>query len=208
MKIFVVGGDSHYANFLEGATLVDKQEDADVVLFTGGEDVSPKLYGCEKHPTTFSNLGRDMRESAAFKEVRKDQVCLGICRGSQFLCVMNGGLLVQDCSGHAIGYTHLITNGTYKYHITSTHHQMQYPYNLKDEDYTILYMALESRSDYYEGDKINANTIASKGEPEIVLYHKSNYPKCLAVQGHPEMMPNSPVAKMINQLVKKLVDDN
>lgn len=208
MNIFVVGGATNYANFIEGAQLVDNLEKADVVLFTGGEDVDPSLYGCEKHPSTHSNIKRDLEEKAIFEKVNPNkQVCVGCCRGSQFLCVMNGGLLVQNCYNHAIGYTHGITNGNMTYQITSTHHQMQYPYNLDGKDYSLLYIADEVRSGDYEGDGINEDTIYSLGEPEIVLYHKKGLPKCLAVQGHPEMISNSPVSKMISKLIKDLVDE-
>nr|DAT77601.1 MAG TPA: putative glutamine amidotransferase [Caudoviricetes sp.] len=208
MKVFVVGGSVGYANFLENASLVNDIKEADVVLFTGGEDVDPSLYKCEKHPRTYSNLQRDLEEKKVFESVIPNkQVCLGICRGSQFLCVMNGGLLVQHCDNHAIGYTHGITDGKVCYQITSTHHQMQYPYNLNRKDYNILFRSEECRSTTYGGENIDSDYIRSYGEPEIVYYHKDGLPKCLAVQGHPEMIPNSPVAKMINNLVKKLVDE-
>ena len=81
MRIFVVGGAIHYANFIKGASLVNNLEDAELVLFTGGEDVDPSLYGCKKHSSTYSNLGRDLNEKLEFEKVRPDQVCLGICRG-------------------------------------------------------------------------------------------------------------------------------
>ena len=209
MKVFVVGEAINYANFLENASLVNKIEDADVVLFTGGEDVDPSLYGCKKDQHTCSNLDRDLKEKEIFEQVdSKKQICLGICRGSQFLAVMNGGILVQHCFNHAIGYTHGITNGDSLYQITSTHHQMQYPYILDKSDYDVLFTSDLVRSNQYIGDKINPEIIIVKGEPEIVLYHKQNLPKCLAVQGHPEMIPDSPVAKMISNLVKSLIDEN
>lgn len=121
---------------------------------------------------------------------------------------MNGGILVQNCTCHAIGCTHGITDGKTVYEITSTHHQMQYPYNLPKEDYDLLYVSYGVESDFYEGDKVNPEIIHSNGEPEIVLYHKKDYPKCLAVQGHPEMIPESPVAEMINNLVTSLVNES
>lgn len=206
MKVFVVGGALGYANFLEGATFAETVEDAEVVLFTGGEDVTPSLYGCKKHPTTFCNSARDLEEKEIFNKIKENQTVLGICRGSQFLCVMNGGLLVQHVHQHAIGRTHGIRNKDTEYQITSTHHQMQYPYNLNKEDYDVLFTAECVMSDTHEGDKIEEDLIRENGEPEIVLYHKAGFPKCLAVQGHPEMIPNSPVAKMISNLVKELVD--
>lgn len=81
MKVFVVGGALGYANFLEGVSLVDNVEDAEVVLFTGGEDVTPSLYGCKKHPTTYSNPSRDKKEKEVFNQIKPNQVALGVCRG-------------------------------------------------------------------------------------------------------------------------------
>ena len=201
-KIYVVGNVQAYSKWINNHELTDKLEEADIVLFTGGEDVDPSLYGCEKHPSTYSNLARDLKEKEIFEKVKPNQVCLGICRGSQFLCVMNGGLLIQNVVKHAIFGTHMIVNDVdEKYEITSTHHQMQYPFNLaKGIDYTILYKS-PTRSSVYEGDKINY----PRCEPEIVLYHREGKPKCLAIQGHPEIMrPEAPVIKMLNKLIDEL----
>lgn len=205
MKVYVVGGATGYARFLEDVTLVDSVDDAEVVLFTGGEDVDPSIYGRERFHTTYSNLKRDLEEKEIFKRIRKDQLAVGICRGSQLMCCLNGGILVQHCYGHAVGHTHSIDNGETMYQITSTHHQMQYPFDLPSEDYDILYRSTERLGDEYCGDGIVEDKIRMYGEPEIVLYHKEGLPKCLAVQGHPEMIPNSPVAKMISNLVKDLI---
>lgn len=81
MKIYVVGSATYYACFLKDVTLTDKLEEADVVLFTGGEDVSPSMYGCKKHRTTYNNLKRDKKEKHIFEKVKPNQVCLGLCRG-------------------------------------------------------------------------------------------------------------------------------
>ena len=207
-KIYVVGGANHYAQRIENHELTDDLSTADIVMFTGGEDVDPSLYGCKKHRTTYSNIARDLYEKEIFEKIRPDQLVVSICRGSQFTCIMNGGLLVQNCTNHAIGYTHRITNGDKIFDITSTHHQMQYPYNLPREDYTVLYTCYGHRSDCYDGDKINIKTIFDYGEPEIVLYHKKNMPKCLAIQGHPEMMSqDSPANIEINAIINNLLNE-
>lgn len=207
MKIYVVGGADNYVNFIKDAEIVNNLEDAQLIVFTGGEDVDPSLYGCKKHESTYSNIERDEYERSIFNKINpKTQVCYAACRGSQFLCVMNGGLLVQDVNHHALYTTHAISDGERIYQITSTHHQMQYPFVLDDEDYDILFTSYHNSSSYYTGDKIDTSKIIDN-EPEIVLYHKEGLPKCLAVQGHPEMIPDSEVAKMINNLIKDLVDD-
>ena len=80
-KVFVVGPQKRYSEWIEDHVLTDNLEEADIVMFTGGEDVDPSLYGCEKHPTTYSNIVRDLEEKAVFEKVRSDQLCVGICRG-------------------------------------------------------------------------------------------------------------------------------
>lgn len=202
MKVFVVGS-TNYANWINDVELVDDVKSADIVFFTGGEDVDPSIYGCKKHPRTYSNIARDLKEQAIFDSLSDKQLVIGSCRGSQLLSALNGGLIVQDVKNHAIWGTHEITNGEDKYQITSTHHQMQYPYILPKEDYDVLYWA-EGRSEgYYAGDKIDSKVIIEKGEPEIVLYHKKDRPKCIAIQGHPEMMSYCSLHEMLNNLIKK-----
>lgn len=203
-KVYVVGEAKDYANFIDNIELVDDINDADIVVFTGGEDVDPSLYDAEKHPKTFSNIQRDLYEKEMFEKIRPDQSVIGICRGSQWCCIMNGGKLVQHCTGHTMFGTHSIIsklNNTV-YEITSTHHQMQYPYNLDNSEYTIIANSAGNRSITYEGDSIDAKLIAMYGEPEIVLYHKENMPRCLAIQGHPEYMrKESPIVKYLNFLI-------
>lgn len=80
-KVFVVGPQKRYSEWIEDHVLTDNLEEADIVMFTGGEDVDPSLYGCEKHSTTYSNISRDLEEKAVFEKVRSDQLCVGVCRG-------------------------------------------------------------------------------------------------------------------------------
>lgn len=204
LKVYVVGPAKYYSSWIENHELTDNLEEADIVLFTGGEDVDPSLYGCKKHHTTYSNIKRDLDEKAIFEKVKPNQLCIGICRGSQLLCCLNGGLLIQNVGNHAVYGTHRIINKytSERFEITSTHHQMQYPFNLvKDIDYTVLYYALRC-SPYYEGDGISEPPC----EPEIVLYTRKDKPKCLAIQGHPEYMrKDAPVIDMLNKLLKELL---
>ena len=201
-KVYVVGDAKHYADFMTGVKLVNNIEDANIVLFTGGEDVDPSFYGCKKHMTTYSNIERDNYEKAIFDKIKPNQLALGICRGSQFLAVMNGGKLIQNVEGHAIFGTHIIRNKeNVGYEITSTHHQMQYPFDLDDKDYDILYWS-DRRSDIYQGDGIDEEYMYDNIEPEIVHYHKEGKPQCLAIQGHPEYMrKEAPVVQMLNRLI-------
>jgi hypothetical protein len=47
-----------------------------------------------------------------------------------------------------------------------------------------------------------------RGEAEIVIYHLPNYPKCLAIQGHPEMMfKDAPVIGILNELLNSVINN-
>lgn len=174
---------------------------SDIILFTGGEDVTPSFYGAIEHKTTYYNTTRDNYEMEIFKKIPLGVLKVGICRGSQFLTVMSGGLLIQNVINHAIGDTHNIElkeNGEYlkKLPITSTHHQMMYPFNLQEQDYEIIAKSETKRSNgYYDGDKIDPKKVIV--EPEIIYYKKTN---CLCIQGHPEMMYEE------SETVKKIIE--
>ena len=203
MKVFVVGGDTYYINWIQNCELVNDLKEANIVFFTGGEDVTPSLYGCKKHPTTYCNIHRDKYEKEIFNNISKDQLVVSVCRGSQFICCMNGGKLIQNCDHHAIWGTHeIVDKNNNKYQITSTHHQMAYPFDIDPNLYEILYWS-EHRSTKYEGDKIDAKKVVK--EPEITLYHLENKPVCIGIQGHPEMMLYSELHDMLNDLIKQWV---
>ena len=70
----------------------------DGFLFTGGQDVSPKLYG-EKPRVTCGEIceKRDTFEQRLFTQsLEQDKPMLGICRGIQFFNACLGGTLYQD----------------------------------------------------------------------------------------------------------------
>lgn len=93
-KIYVVGNAKIYSKWINDHVLVDNIEEADIVLFTGGEDVDPSLYNCEKHYTTYSNISRDLYEQEIFKQVKPNQLCLGICRGLEIMALIKHGELL------------------------------------------------------------------------------------------------------------------
>lgn len=70
----------------------------DGLLFTGGQDVSPELYG-ERAPEGAVSCceKRDAMETIVLKlALAADKPCLGICRGIQFINAALGGTLYQD----------------------------------------------------------------------------------------------------------------
>lgn len=69
----------------------------DGLLFSGGSDIDPELYGAEAHPETNSvRPERDRAEIALLRAaLERDMPVLAVCRGSQVLNVAQGGDLVQ-----------------------------------------------------------------------------------------------------------------
>ena len=182
LKIYHVQGQQGYSNWIPNREVVQNIEDADLVIFEGGEDVSPSLYGENKHPTTFNNSYRDNFEVKIFKTAKELGIpCLGICRGNQFLTVMSGGILVQDQQNPS--YIHPIETYDGKVlEITSTHHQASFPFRMKQEDYKVLGWT-KGLSKYHKGG--DDEELNPPVECEIMYFPKTD---CLGVQGHPESL--------------------
>jgi GMP synthase-like glutamine amidotransferase len=189
MRIYGVGGEDGYANWMNLDSITDAppqivgdMTNADLVLFTGGEDVTPAFYGEPAHDYTGSNIIRDTYERSEYRRaLALGKPMIGICRGSQFLCVMNGGKLVQHQDNPRYVHDINLFDGT-SVAITSTHHQAQFPWNLPSEKFVVLGWT-ENMLPFHEngmGQEMNPEK-----ECEIVFYPDT---KCLAIQGHPEAM--------------------
>jgi putative glutamine amidotransferase len=76
----------------------------DGIIFAGGSDVDPALYGEAPHPTTHVKPERDAAEMLLLRAaLTRDLPLLGICRGLQLMAVAYGGRLHQhlpDVLGH------------------------------------------------------------------------------------------------------------
>lgn len=128
-EVFIVNSSPEYVRMFRSFDWKVRHDmkGVDLVQFTGGEDVSPKLYGEADHPKTYTNPLRDKREILVYRLALKKGIPMaGICRGAQFLNVMCGGKLWQDVDNHAIAGTHeavdVISGEVFD--VTSTHHQM------------------------------------------------------------------------------------
>jgi putative glutamine amidotransferase len=108
------------------ALLVPPSEDAieetldalDGVLFSGGADLDPQLYGQEAHPETKGVVAeRDRGELALLQAaLARDMPVLAVCRGSQVLNVALGGDLVQHLPEVVGDEKHKHTPGEYADH--------------------------------------------------------------------------------------------
>jgi len=193
-KVCIINGGYQYEKMFtdRGFTLVQNFKEAELIQFTGGADVSPCFYG-ELNTDSHCDKKRDLREQELFFYCLEHKIPMaGICRGGQFLNVMNCGKMQQDVPNHCKShkaYDLVEENCTYKYMeviedewgvndipkfvkeetapiiVTSTHHQIMIPHTNAE----ILLVALE-----------RFNLIE---DYEAVWYENS---KSLCFQPHPE----------------------
>jgi putative glutamine amidotransferase len=98
---------------------VDETLDAvDGLIFSGGSDLGPDLYGQDPHPETFGiHEARDRAELKLLEAaLERDMPVLAICRGSQVLNVARGGDLVQHLPDVVGDEKHKHTPGTFADH--------------------------------------------------------------------------------------------
>ena len=188
MKILIVGWGGYEHPFMGlGEISTDEKEfekhpeKFKLVVFTGGEDVCPAMYG-ETSPKNLCgyNINRDIREQALYEIARDNNIKMtGICRGSQFLNVMAGGTLMHHIDHHGTNHDMETIDGEL-IRVTSTHHQMCIP---AKHGFITAWSALR-RSKVYYGDKDQLVNYEGR-EVEGIYYPEENI---LAVQYHPEYM--------------------
>src|SRR6185437_341954 len=131
-SVYIVGGDANIERMFHkhGIDTVSGAAEATFACFTGGADVTPSLYD-EENIYSGNDWLRDVHEMSEFALIQELGIpSVGICRGGQFLNVMNGGKMWQDVNNHAIMGHHKLELfkgdevGQQFFEVTSTHHQM------------------------------------------------------------------------------------
>lgn len=172
-----------------GAVMAKELEETDLLVFSGGSDVNPALYGERPHRTTTWDTKRDEFEKGMFEKALALGIPMtGICRGSQFLNVMNGGKLWQDVDGHC-NYHSITDIHTGKTLIaSSTHHQMM----RINGSMNVIAVATEQVSKRFEADSLAVNITKNSNRSAEIEIEACSYEdtKCFLCQGHPEMGPS------------------
>lgn len=165
----------------------------DGLLFSGGADVEPALFGdTDVHPTTYGiSPLRDRFELDLIADARRrDLPVLGICRGIQVLNVAFGGTLIQDIADQ---------------HGTAVQHR-QHGAGLKDHDVghdvtltpgtpvARLYdgsSTIDVNSFHHQAVREVASGLVAAGTAPDGIVEAAFAPDqtfCIGVQWHPEMM--------------------
>lgn len=181
----------------------------DALVVWGGEDISPSLYRSSVSPfcgATATQSRRDKLEASAMLAcIGLGIPIIGVCRGAQLACALSGGKLIQHVTGHA--GTHPITTDDGRELLTSSvHHQMMYPWDVKD-GFKVVAWSSNRRSSRYEtgeGEEAISEHAGEMVEPEIVWFERT---KSLAIQGHPEFMqPGCEFVRYVMGLVDRFIE--
>lgn len=155
--------------------------EADVVLFGGGADVDPALYGASKHDATHFDPLRDSIDMDLYNLCLEHGVpMIGVCRGAQFLHVMQGGQLYQDVDKHKGPHNmYDICDQKMLNEISSSHHQMC----MHHKDMVMIGVSHVSTVRYKNNLIKEMNAHRNTVDIEAFFYRD---PCVLGVQGHPE----------------------
>ena len=159
----------------------------DGFLFTGGQDVSPSLYGEDARPTCGEICqARDECEKELLRlALERDKPILGICRGIQLINVALGGSLYQDLPTE---------------HPSGVEHHMSPPYDRFCHTVSVLpdtplaellnVPVLEVNSYHHQAVKRPANCLKKMAESPDGLIEAVYMPDkrfVWAIQWHPEL---------------------
>lgn len=205
-KVYIASPSFQYINMMEqaGWEITSILETADLVLFTGGADVNPELYDEAVHPQTGISRRRDSEDAIIFLDAKDLGLpMVGICRGGQFLNVMNGGKMYQHVTGHSIGGTHSlldVRNGRIL-PVSSTHHQMMRAGPLGE-----VIGTGGNRTDgkeFMSDGEIVYDPAYDEPDVEVVLYKGT---RILCFQPHPEFFqPEHECVRYFHELLEEIL---
>lgn len=165
---------------------------ADGVLFSGGSDFDPKLYGKKKHKkTNIAEPQRDKLEIDLLKRtIRDKKPFFGICRGCQALAIASGGTLVQhipDIVGHnrhsqPEGQTYDDLADKNKHPVTIDRKSRVYKILKKEK---IIVNSGHHQAVATVGKNFRITGKSDDGIVEIIEHNDGDY-FCFAAQPHPE----------------------
>lgn len=101
-----------------GAAVAETLDVVDGIVFSGGSDLDPDLYGASSHPETAGVVRErdDFELSLMRAALERDVPVLAICRGSQVLNVALGGDLEQHVPDRVGNESHREVPGVFSEH--------------------------------------------------------------------------------------------
>jgi putative glutamine amidotransferase len=197
--------ESQYAEWLvkAGCYKADSPELADLVIFTGGPDVDPQLYGEEPHESVQVSSDRDAYDLKMYARCMADGIpMLGVCRGAQFLAVMNGFKLYQDINLHHTSHDmYDCINKRIIKNVSSVHHQavIYEP----DKGMEILAHCANRATTRH----CNPKDTVFGYQPDVEAFFIRET-CCIGIQGHPEYRKHEEFSAWVCSVIEKYVNLN
>jgi gamma-glutamyl-gamma-aminobutyrate hydrolase PuuD len=184
---------------------VDLDKDIGGVVFWGGADIFPGFYGQKANSRNQCQGGPSRRDAIEWsimqRAVKMGIPIIGVCRGAQMLCALDGGTLIQHVDGHGHGGHHIRDKLGDTVYSNSCHHQMMQP--REGEDNEVLMWTVQPQGKNHQGEG-NKEVPVPEKEPEIVHFKQLN---ALGIQGHPEWMEGNTdfVGKSVKLIKERLL---
>lgn len=191
--------DEVYLFRSKGFKLTQDITESDIVVFTGGSDINPALYGEKPHERTHFWEERDKKDISAYrKSVGKFRI--GICRGGQLLNVLSGGKLWQHVNNHHGSHDIRDIATGQIIETTSIHHQAFRPGKAAIEVATTKLSTTKEaeKISWYATSEVVNNVYAT--DYEVLFYPET---RCLCIQGHPEMNAKDEFTEYFHSLVSR-----
>lgn len=188
MKVAQVTGaffSSFQSFFPELKVITDKspKEKFDLIIFTGGEDISPDLYGQSNTHSSFNKERDNIERKVLELYYGSGTKFFGACRGHQLLNVLMGGRLAQDI-----------------YFELGTHHPGTHGFDYADPILPTVVNSMHHQGVIGLGNSIKI--LATYGG--VIEATVSSNNKVFSVQWHPEFMGDT----KFFELVKSWVEGN
>ena len=156
----------------------------DCVIFVGGEDISPYIYGEKPLFCDYWNNERDVFEYQCFSEaIENEKIIIGVCRGHQLINALLSGTLYQDI--YAQGFKNHGKNHEIRWRIPQENMLTKiFPY---------------TNSMHHQGIKTLGNGLIAIANTKDGLIESTISPekKILTFQFHPEALPDTGLFNLI-----------
>jgi phosphoribosylformylglycinamidine (FGAM) synthase-like amidotransferase family enzyme len=197
-KVFVISNEGMIENLFQkraGYEIINSPKTADIIVYPGGWDVNPALYGQTAIKSTSFMPAIDKRDQNYWENYKNQgKLLIGICRGGQFLNVMNGGMMWQHVNEHTKSHKMIDLLNDKVIDVTSTHHQMMRAANSGE----VIGIAHESNLWMDDHQTVSCQSpidrpnIVPQFDTEVVWYKDS---RSLCFQPHPEYYNATPELK-------------
>lgn len=169
------------------------------VIFAGGNDFDPALYGGNRDLVEDFDMEDDQKSLAILKEaIEKEVTVLGICRGEQLINIYYGGSLYDDIEvQYGRDISHRGENKALVYHETNVERETKLGTILETDKIYTNSLHHEAVKDLADGLVISA-----KSDDGIIEAIENPYhPYMIGVQWHPE------ISYQEDEISQKLIDD-